>query len=109
MAQQFLSAPVWKDYVLGASNGLENVTTEADVNKYILSTSASTLHMVGTAAMSAPDAGFGVVNPDLRLKGATGLRIVDTSVYPFVPSSHPQAPTYIFAERAADLIKASWS
>jgi choline dehydrogenase-like flavoprotein len=39
-----------------------------------------TCHLVGSAAMSAPDADYGVVNPDLRVKGVTGLRIVDASV-----------------------------
>lgn len=32
----------------------------------------------------------------------------DEVIQPIVPSGHTQAPTYIVAERAADLIKASW-
>ncbi|KAF8877933.1 hypothetical protein CPB84DRAFT_1828708 [Gymnopilus junonius] len=34
------------------------------------------------------------------------LRIVDASVFPFVPSGHTQGPTYLLAEHAADIIKA---
>ncbi|KAF9264307.1 alcohol oxidase [Marasmius fiardii PR-910] len=45
----------------------------------------------------------GVVDPNLKLKGATGVRIVDAS--PFVPGTQTQTPVYIIAERAADLIK----
>ncbi|PBK63865.1 hypothetical protein ARMSODRAFT_962604 [Armillaria solidipes] len=56
--------------------------------------------------MSPADASWGVVNPDLKLKGAKGVRIVDASVLPLVPSGHTQVPVYIIAERAADLIKA---
>lgn len=62
------------------------------------------MHALGTAAMSAEDAKDGVVNPDLRVKGAAGLRIVDASVLPKAPSGHTQAPVYIIAERAAELI-----
>ncbi|KAJ7618667.1 hypothetical protein FB45DRAFT_755944, partial [Roridomyces roridus] len=43
------------------------------------------------------------VDPDLLLKSATGVRVVDASVTPFVPSGHTQAPTYAIAERGSDL------
>ncbi|KAF8874753.1 hypothetical protein BD779DRAFT_1613535 [Infundibulicybe gibba] len=54
-------------------------------------------------------ANYGVVGPDLLVKGASGLRIVDASVMPFVTCGHTQAPVYIIAERAADLVKKFWS
>ncbi|GLB35186.1 putative aryl-alcohol oxidase [Lyophyllum shimeji] len=54
------------------------------------------------------DAAHGVVDPDFRVKGLDGIRIVDASVLPYVSSAHTQAPVYIFAERAADLIKTDW-
>ncbi|KAJ6512615.1 hypothetical protein C8R45DRAFT_813349, partial [Mycena sanguinolenta] len=57
-------------------------------------------------SLHPPPSCWGVVDPDLRIKNGTGLRIVDAS--PFVPSAHTQAPTYAVAERGSDLIKASW-
>jgi len=107
-ARRFLSAPIWKDYVLEPVGDIGNATTDAQIDDYIRGHAGSSCHIVGTAAMSAKDADYGVVNPDLRVKGISGLRIVDASVMPFVTSGHTQAPTYIIAERGADLIKESW-
>ncbi|KAJ7680648.1 hypothetical protein DFH06DRAFT_1315396 [Mycena polygramma] len=59
--------------------------------------------------MSPKGASYGVVDPDLRVKGFEGLRVVDVSVAPFVLGAHTQAPTYIIAERGADLIKEAWN
>ncbi|KAF9045836.1 hypothetical protein BDZ89DRAFT_138996 [Hymenopellis radicata] len=59
--------------------------------------------------MSPKGASWGVVDPDLRVKGVEGLRIVDGSVLPYLPNAHTQGPIYLFAERGADLIKAGSS
>lgn len=49
-----------------------------------------------------------VVDYNLRVRGIKRLRIVDTSVFPEIPGAHTQAPTYMLAEKAADIIKAEW-
>ncbi|KAJ3743272.1 pyranose dehydrogenase [Lentinula detonsa] len=107
---QYLSAPAWNGYILSPFGILANITLSDDsaVEAYIRESSSSTAHPVGTAAMSAKDADYGVVDPDLRLKGVDGLRVVDASVFPFITSAHTQAPTYVIAERAAALIKSAW-
>ncbi|KAJ4002296.1 aryl-alcohol oxidase-like protein [Lentinula boryana] len=107
---QYLSSPAWNGYVLSPFGILANITLSDDsaVEAYIRESSSSTAHPVGTAAMSAKDADYGVVDPDLRLKGVDGLRVVDASVFPFITSAHTQAPTYVIAERAAALIKSAW-
>ncbi|EKM48842.1 uncharacterized protein PHACADRAFT_202327 [Phanerochaete carnosa HHB-10118-sp] len=56
--------------------------------------------------MSADDIQGSVIDSKLSVKGATGLRIVDASVFPTIPNCHIQAIVYTLAERAADLIKA---
>ncbi|RDB21189.1 Pyranose dehydrogenase [Hypsizygus marmoreus] len=107
-AWRFLRAPAWKGYVLEPYGALANATTDALLDDYIRSLTGTSAHCVGTAGMSARSAAHGVVDPDFKVKGLDGLRIVDASVLPFVPSAHTQAPVYIFAERAADVIKAAW-
>ncbi|KAF7375824.1 GMC oxidoreductase [Mycena sanguinolenta] len=106
-AYRFVEAPVWKDYIIAPTVNLLNMSTDA-LDEFIRNNSSPAAHMVSTAAMSAKDASYGVVNPDLLVKGASGLRIIDASIIPFMPSAHTQAPTYVVAERGADLIKEKW-
>ena len=65
------------------------------------------VHAVGSARMGPSNSppGTDVVGPDFRVKGVRGLRIVDTSVFPFVMNAHTMGPTYMLAERAADVIR----
>ena len=37
---------------------------------------------------------WGVVNPDLKMKGVKGLRVADVSVLPYVPAAHSKSPLY---------------
>jgi choline dehydrogenase len=62
-------------------------------------------HICGTCAMGS-DA-HAVVDPQLRVHGVNGLRIVDASVIPIIPSCNTNAPVVMIAERAADFIAGS--
>ncbi|KAJ7658037.1 hypothetical protein B0H17DRAFT_1097474 [Mycena rosella] len=106
-ALRFASLPAWDGYVI-ASLGVNSNSTDAELDAYIRANAQSIYHLVGSASMSPKGATWGVVDPDLVVKGLTGLRIVDLSVLPFIPAAHTQAAAYIIAERAADLIKAAW-
>ncbi|KAF8199858.1 aryl-alcohol oxidase-like protein [Mycena galopus ATCC 62051] len=102
------AAPAWKNYII-APFSVNSTDTDAELDNFIRENTGSIFHPSGSAAMSPKGATWGVVDPDLRVKGLNGLRVVDLSVAPFIPAAHTQAATYIIGERASDLIKEAWS
>ena len=76
--------------------------SRADKEAFVRQNIATFNHPCGTAAMgTGPDA---VVDPGLRVIGVDGLRVVDASVIPVIPTGNTQAAVIAVAERAADLI-----
>jgi len=61
-------------------------------------------HYMGTCAMGPAADPMAVVDAELRVHGLQGLRVVDASVMPTMPSGNTGAPTMMVAEKAADLI-----
>ncbi|KAJ7745966.1 alcohol oxidase [Mycena olivaceomarginata] len=106
-AYRFVQAPVWRDYIIAPTIDLSDLSTEA-LDQFIRNGASAGAHLVSTAAMSARDASYGVVNPDLLVKGASGLSIIDASILPFITSAHTQAAAYVVGERGADLVKERW-
>jgi len=76
-SRTFVSASPWKGYVLSP---VHNLTTDADYEQYIRNYAGTVWHPVGTAMMSPVGARWGVVDPNLKVKGVEGLRIVDASI-----------------------------
>ena len=66
-------------------------------------------HLVGTAKMGPATDTRAVVDDQLRLHGLAGLRIIDASIMPMLPSANTFASTLAIAEKGADLIRESWS
>ncbi|KAF5368019.1 hypothetical protein D9758_004328 [Tetrapyrgos nigripes] len=106
-ARRFVTAPTWDNYIISQFDNINGSSID-EIDQFIRNTTRSAYHVVGTASMSAKNADWGVVDPDLRLKGVEGVRVVDASVLPYTPSGHTEAIVYILAERAADLIKDTW-
>jgi choline dehydrogenase len=81
------------------------IRSDDEINAFIRQHAASAYHPCGTCAMGPATEPEAVVDPELRLHGVSGLRVVDASVMPRLPSSNINAPTFMIAERAADLIR----
>jgi choline dehydrogenase-like flavoprotein len=78
--KRFVGASAWSDYIIGPHGALAATDDDESIESYIRSTAGTIFHPVGTASMTAQTASYGVVNSDLRLKGAAGVRIADASV-----------------------------
>ena len=81
---------------------------DADVDAWIRRANRTTYHYESTCRMGArADAGWdggAVVDARLRVYGVARLRVADSSVFPWVPRTHTQAPTVAVAEKCADMI-----
>ncbi|KAM7204684.1 GMC oxidoreductase [Naviculisporaceae sp. PSN 640] len=85
----------------------EAVQSDEDILKYIRQTANQLWHATGTCAMGkkGEEAKGAVVDSSGRvLGGVKGLRVLDASVFPFAPPSHPTATLYGLAEKIADAI-----
>ncbi|MFP7722120.1 GMC family oxidoreductase [Lysobacter sp. A3-1-A15] len=76
---------------------------DAGLADFIRAKAETVYHPVGTCRMGS-DAGS-VVDPELRVRGVQGLRVVDASVMPTLIGGNTHAPTVMIAERAADLVR----
>ncbi|MFI7536331.1 GMC family oxidoreductase [Streptosporangium sp. NPDC049376] len=77
-------------------------TDDADIAAYIRRTGLSIHHLVSTCRMGADP--LSVVDPGFRVRGASGLRVVDASAMPSIVRAHTHAPVTMLAERASELI-----
>ncbi|HXZ68685.1 MAG TPA: choline dehydrogenase [Alphaproteobacteria bacterium] len=80
-----------------------SVVSDSDLDAYLRTSLDLDHHPVGTCAMgTGPNA---VVDPELKVHGLAGLRVVDASVMPLVPGGNTNAPTVMVAEKASDMIR----
>ena len=81
----------------------ETVKSDAEIDAWIRKTAITAHHPCGTCAMGiGPDS---VTDPQLRVRGAERLRVVDASVMPDLVSAHINACVLMIAEKASDIIR----
>jgi len=82
-----------------------DVRTEAEIDAWIRANARTVSHPCGTCRMGTDERA--VLDPELRVRGIDGLRVVDASAMPDLVSAHINACVLMMAERAADLITSS--
>jgi choline dehydrogenase len=99
-ARAILNAPAFEPFNGGELSPGPSVETDEEILDWVRRDAETALHPSCTCAMGT------VVDPSsLRVYGVDGLRVVDASVFPFVPNGNIYAPVMMVAEKAADLIR----
>lgn len=79
--------------------------TDAEIEQLLRERADTVYHPVGSCKMGVDD--LAVVDPQLRVRGVEGLRVVDASVMPTLVGGNTNAPAIMIGEKAADLIRAA--
>jgi choline dehydrogenase len=99
VARNILNQPAFDPYNGGETSPGASVQTEEEILDWVARDAETALHPSCTCAMGS------VVDPaSMRVHGVDGLRVVDASVFPYVPNGNIYAPVMMVAEKAADLI-----
>jgi len=82
-----------------------HVTSDEEISYLARKASNTVYHAAGTCKMGSDGDALAVVDERLRVRGLKGLRVVDASIFPTLPSVNPMVTVLMVAERAADMIK----
>ena len=104
-SRRIFASPSLAPYIVREKAPGSEVTSEAELEAFARREGTTLYHPVGTAKMGAASDPHAVVDERLRFYGIDGLRIVDASVMPSIPSANTAASTMMIAEKAADLIR----
>jgi len=102
LGRRILEAPAFDKYRGKELVPGPDVQSDEALEDYARNFSVTGVHPVGTCRMgTGPDA---VVDPELKVKGMKGLRVVDGSVMPSLIGGNTNGPILMIAEKAADMI-----
>jgi choline dehydrogenase len=100
VARKILAQPAFAPYEGGEVSPGPAVQSDEEILDWVARDAETALHPSCTCAMGR------VVDPwTMRVYGLDGIRVVDASVFPFVPNGNIYAPVMMVAEKAADLIR----
>ena len=104
LSRQLLAQPAFDRYRGAPIFPARDNLSDAELVEFVRAKAETVYHPVGTCRIGVDEQA--VVDPQLRVRGIDGLRVVDASVMPTLPGGNTNAPTIMIAERAADLIQA---
>jgi choline dehydrogenase len=102
-ARKILTQPAFDEFSAGELSPGPSVGTDDEVLDWVARDAETALHPSCTCRMGVDE--HSVVDPaTMRVHGLEGLRVVDASVFPYVPNGNIYAPVMMTAEKSADLI-----
>ena len=103
ISREILSQPALAPYLSREALPGPEVKSRDDLFAYACRMAKTQHHPVGTCRMGHGE--MAVVDPQLRVRGLSGLRVCDSSVMPTINSSNTNAPTIMIGEKASDMIR----
>ncbi|MEM8583295.1 MAG: GMC family oxidoreductase N-terminal domain-containing protein [Bacteroidota bacterium] len=100
-AYEILQSDPLKPHLKSINAPLDMSSDEA-ILRHIQKRAETVYHPVGTCKMGSD--GMAVVDANLRVRGVSGLRVIDASIMPTIVSGNTNAPVYMIAEKGADMI-----
>jgi choline dehydrogenase len=98
------SQPALREFLGREITPGSDVVTRTDLEENIRRKVEHTYHPSCTARIGSESTG--VISPDLKVHGVTGLRVADASVFPTIPHGNTNAASLMAGEKAASLIQA---
>jgi choline dehydrogenase/4-pyridoxate dehydrogenase len=105
LVRRMVATPPLSDFAARELKPGAEVQSDDELDAYIRATAATAHHPLGTCTMGPASDRMAVVDPELRLYGVEGLRVIDASVMPDLVGGNINAPVIMIAEKAADLIR----
>jgi choline dehydrogenase len=104
LARQLAATGALSPYVKCEYRPGPGAESDADLLEFARNTGGTIFHPSGTCKMGDASDRQAVVDPELRVHGVDGLRVVDCSIMPTLTSGNTNVPVIMIAEKAADLI-----
>ncbi|WP_281648446.1 choline dehydrogenase [Parendozoicomonas sp. Alg238-R29] len=102
LTREIINQPAFDQYRGSEIQPGEQIQTDKEIDEFVRQSVESAYHPSCSCRMGIDD--MAVVDPETRVRGLSGLRVVDSSIFPTIPNGNLNAPTIMVAERAADLI-----
>jgi len=94
--------PALRDWIVQETGKTRDLETDADILANALALGGTSFHVCGTCRMGTDE--HAVLDPQLRVRGVQGLRVVDTSIMPTLVSGNTNAPAMAIALNAAEMM-----
>ena len=104
LTREIFAQEAFKPFVKAEIQPGTAVESDDDLNEFIRAHVESAYHPCGTSRMGRRDDLMAVVDPELRVIGVEGLRVVDSSIFPQVTNGNLNGPSIMTGEKAADHI-----
>jgi choline dehydrogenase len=104
LARRLLETGPLKPYFAGRESPGADVNSDDEILDFARRKGSTVFHLMGSCRMGPEHDSRSVVDDQLRVHGVEGLRVIDASIMPTMPSANTMAGTYMIAEKGADAI-----